>query len=226
MRLQLERDGVSRTYGASGEVDEAALLERAPDFDMAGNSVRLEGRRYRIALALDGVKGDLTLISAPGRAISPFAIRGANGWVTGYVVPALSGEVRGGFQTAGGPISLADATGYHDHNWGFWSDVHWQWGQVSHQDLSIVYGRVFPPPDAADPARVRGFLAVLGPDGPLGFSSDVSIDDRTTGSVDVAEESVDLHLALAVTDTCGQTRDDQDGRWPGMSFLQREARSA
>ena len=44
----------------------------------------------------------------------------------------------------------------------------WQWGQVQHEGLSILYGRVFPPADAADPDRVPGFLAVLGPDGPIG----------------------------------------------------------
>ena len=74
-------------------------------------------------------------------------------------------------------IALRDAAGYHDHNWGFWEGVRWQWGQVAHGDLSFVYGRVFPPPDVADPDRIPGFLGVLGAQGPLGFSTTVSLEE-------------------------------------------------
>ena len=49
-------------------------------------------------------------------------------------------------------------TGYHDHNWGFWQGVSWQWGQVQGEGLSFVYGRVYPPADAADPSRIPAFL--------------------------------------------------------------------
>ena len=52
----------------------------------------------------------------------------------------------------------------------------WQWGQVQHGGLSFVYGRVRPPADAADPDAIPGFLAALGPQGPLGYATDVSID--------------------------------------------------
>ena len=38
-------------------------------------------------------------------------------------------------------------------------------------------GACFPPPDAADPDRIPGFLAALGPDGPLGYATDVTIDE-------------------------------------------------
>ena len=63
--------------------------------------------------------------------------------------------------------------GYHDHNWGFWDGVRWQWGQVASGDISIIFGRVFPPATVADADRVPGFLGVLGPNGPIGFSTNV-----------------------------------------------------
>jgi hypothetical protein len=75
-------------------------------------------------------------------------------------------------------------TGYHDHNWGFWEGVSWRWGHVQHEGFSYVYGRVYPPPDAADPERIPGFLVALGPDGPVGYSTRVTIeetDDPSTG---------------------------------------------
>src|SRR5436190_1859089 len=100
----------------------------------------------------------------------------ARGWVTGYVVPALAGTMRGSLRVQGETVTFDGATGYHDHNWGFWQGVSWQWGQVAHENLSIVYGRIFPPADVADPTRVPAFLTALGPHGPLGFSTNVTID--------------------------------------------------
>ena len=248
VRLQLERDGRSLTYSASAVVDEASVLAHAPDLDIAGNRVRLDGSHYRITLVLpgpgaskelgrsdrlrplhreavhgDGVSGEIVLDAASAGSLPPTAIHGAGGWVSGYVVPVLSGPMRANLRIGGEALAFDDAIGYHDHNWGFWEGVRWQWGQVAHDDISIVYGRVFPPVEVADPGRIPGFLAVLGPDGPLGFSSEVSIDDATDGRVEVrARGGLDLRLTLSVTETVqstamGMTR--PQGGQP-MDFLQ------
>ena len=213
VRLQLERNGRSRNYSAQADIDEASLLAAAPDLDVAGNRVRLDGLTYRVTLALrpDGppsvaggaaLSGEIVLDAEPRRSLPPTAIRGAGGWVSGYVVPALAGSMRGVLQIGGDRVELMDAVGYHDHNWGFWEGVSWQWGQVAHDQISIVYGRVFPPADVADPDRIPGFLAVLGPDGPLGFSTDVTIDDTQSGRVDVraSGRAIDLTMRFAASE--------------------------
>ena len=199
VRLQLDRDGQITNYSAGGEVDATAVVQSAPDLDIAGNRVRLEGLQYRIALALPGASGDLTLDATPGRSLPPATIRGARGWVTGYTAPVLSGTIRGRLTIGRDTISIENAAGYHDHNWGFWKDVRWQWGQVAHDDLSFVYGRVFPPAAVADPDRVPGFLGVLGPHGPLGFSTNVSIEDTGTDQILVHARSQTMELSLAFT---------------------------
>ena len=181
VRLQLERDRQSSSYSAQGEVDEASMLAQAPDLDIAGNRVRLDGLTYRMTLAMPGLSGEIVLEARPGRSLPPASIRGAGGWVSGYVVPVLAGTMRGTLRVGAERLTIDEAAGYHDHNWGFWEGVSWQWGQVAHDDLSIVYGRVFPPADVADPTRISGFLAVLGPDGPLGFSTRVTIRDARRG---------------------------------------------
>jgi hypothetical protein len=202
VRLQLEHDGRSTNYSAQADVNEALVLAQAPDLEIAGNRVRLDGLKYRIMLALPGLGADIVLDAKPGRSLPPASIRGAGGWVSGYVVPVLSGAMRGTLRVAGESLTL-DASGYHDHNWGFWEGVSWQWGQVAHEDLSVVYGRVFPPADVADPARVPGFLTLLGPDGPLGFSTNVTIDDTRTDRVHVraAGKELDLQLELTADET-------------------------
>ena len=220
VRLQLEREGKTTNYSTTGEVDEQTVLAGAPDLDVGDSHVRLAGLRYRIALQLTAERnagtastagnrasrltGNLTLDAAPGRSLPPTVMHGARGWLSGYVVPVLSGTIRGALDIDGHTVPLDNMSGYHDHNWGFWQGVRWQWGQVAHDDLSFVYGRVFPPANVADPERVPGFLGVLGPDGPLGVSTDVSIVERDAGGrpqqVDITARGngVDVRLVLSV----------------------------
>jgi len=89
----------------------------------------------------------------------------------------LSGPLGGALEIGGEVVLLDGGVGYHDHNWGFWEGVTWQWGQVAHDDLSVLYGKIQPPADVAAAERIPGFLAVLGPEGPLGFSTDVTIEE-------------------------------------------------
>ena len=125
---------------------------------------------------------------------------------------------------------MDDGAGYHDHNWGFWKDVSWRWGQVQHGDLSLVYGRIRPPADAADAERIPGFLAAIGPDGPVGYATNVSIEetnDPDTGRprtivVTGRSESIDIAMELTVDSTLvTQTRSGFLGG--GLDFLQLRA---
>jgi hypothetical protein len=228
VRLQLERNGKTTTYSDGGEIDGARLLETAPDLDIAGNRVRLDGLRYRIELALPGAAGELVLDAAPGRSLPPATLRGARGWLSGYTAPVLSGSVRGTLTVGGDRIAFENAAGYHDHNWGFWEGVRWQWGQVAHDDLSIVYGRVFPPADVADPQRIPGFLGVLGPQGPLGFSTAVSIEEKGGADgrparvlVQARGRSIDVNLTFAVDRSVGTAMSmTQTSKGPELDFLQ------
>jgi len=193
VRLQLDRDGRTTNYSAPAEVDERTVLDKAPDLDIGGSSVRLDGQRYQIALRLPGATGELTLDPAPGRALPPAVLRGARGWLSGYVVPVLSGTLSGTLNVGGDSVRFENATGYHDHNWGFWRDVRWQWGQVSGADLSFIYGRVFPPADVAAADRIPGFLGILDERGLVGVATNVSIaEHRAAGDAAAAPPSIDV----------------------------------
>lgn len=179
VRLQIERAGRMETFSASAEATDADLAG-APDLTIGTNTVRLDGMTYRIHLDLTDqagrrATGDLALEASAGRFVPPIEIAGARGWRTGYVVPVMSGQLSGSIAVDGVGVSLDGGTGYHDHNWGFWEGVSWQWGQAQQGDLSLIYGRVFPPAEAADQARFPGFVGALGPDGPIGYSTNVQI---------------------------------------------------
>jgi hypothetical protein len=81
----------------------------------------------------------------------------------------------------------------------------WRWGQVQHGELSLLYGRIFPPPEAADADRLPGFLGVVGPNGPLAYTTNVTIvetnDERgepRTITVTGRGNDVDLQLRFLV----------------------------
>jgi hypothetical protein len=213
VHLQLDRNGQTSNYTAAADVDERVIVDRAPDLDIAGNSVRLEGTKYRITLKMPGATGMLTLDPVPGRWLPPAVLHGARGWLSGYVVPALSGTLSGDLEvdrpSAGSglrkTVHFAGASGYHDHNWGFWRDVRWQWGQVSGPDLSFIYGRVFPPSDVADADRIPGFLGVLDHTGLVGVATNVGITEHrppddpkaTPSAIDIIARGTGLELRVS-----------------------------
>ena len=236
VRLQLDREGVITTFAQGAEVGEAEVLREAPDLAIGSSRVVLEGLRYTIDLDLPGdggrghVRGRLEVAADAGRSVPPLAIRGAAGWISGYTVPVLSGRTKGTLDVSGTRVAL-DGFGYHDHNWGFWRDVTWQWGQVAHDGLSFLYGRVFPPLAAADPARVPGFLVVMGPDGPLGTASEVTFthEDDASGRPRVIRVAargpgVDLLLRLDVEQAVGTRMGGPMAQSRPLTFLQMRAR--
>jgi hypothetical protein len=181
VRLQLDRGGEMQNFTATASIREADALE-APDIRIGDSFVRLEGMRYLVHVDLADehgrrIRGDLTLDGSPTLLVPPFEMTGARGWRSGYVVPVMSGRLGGTLDVDNEDIDFTDGAGYHDHNWGFWRGVSWRWGQLQHDDLSLLYGRVIPPPEAADPSRIPGLLGVLGPEGPLGYATNISITE-------------------------------------------------
>ena len=237
VRLQLERSGRVSAYSSGAIADAAALVAQAPDVTAGPNSVRLEGTDYRITLDLPAesgrgrVTGTIVVHADPDRSVPPFVLEGAGGWISGYTVPVMAGALDGELQVDGTRLDLRGGSAYHDHNWGFWRGVSWQWGQVHDGDLSFVYGRVYPPADAADARRLPGFLAVLGPSGPLAFSTRATIEETNAAGSDrpsriavrVADEGLTADLDLAVEQTT-VTHMRPGGVGDGLDFLQLRAR--
>jgi hypothetical protein len=156
----------------------------------------------------------------------PIQITGAKGWLSGYVVPVMNGRLGGEVTVEGRTVSFDGGVGYHDHNWGFWKGVSWQWGQVQQGDLSFLYGRVFPPREAADPDRLPAFVGALGPDGPLGYATSVQISETDDSQgrpqtivIQGRGPAINLRMAFSV-DSVETTRMTQGPIANGVNFLQ------
>jgi hypothetical protein len=88
------------------------------------------------------VRGDLVVRPLLDLYYPPFVIHESERFITGYTVPALRTRVSGRIEVPGAHLELHDAPGYHDHNWGTWRNVHWDWGTASSDDYALLYGRV------------------------------------------------------------------------------------
>jgi hypothetical protein len=230
VRLQFDRGGRIENFTSSATLTEAEVLG-APDLTIGASHVRLVGLEYRIHLDLPArngrrVTGDLSIAASPGQVLPPLQINGARGWRTGYVVPVMSGRLDGELNVAGDRVSLDGGTGYHDHNWGFWEGVSWQWGQVQHEDVSFIYGRIFPPAEAADRERMPGFVGAIGTDGPLGYATNVTITESNdhTGRprrIDVRARGAALELQFQFdVGSAITTRMAEPPLNSGLDFLQ------
>ena len=232
VRLQLEKDGVLRSYSSSAIVTDDAL-SAAPDLTAGANTVRLTGSEYRVHVDLPAETGgtraigDIVVRAQRGRSLPPFTMRGSGGWVSGYVVPVMAGELAGSIAVGAETVDFSGGSGYHDHNWGFWDGVRWRWGQVEGGGLAFVYGRVYPPPDAADAGRLPGFLVALGEQGPVGYATDVTVEETGEGPQSAPRrivvkgrgESLTMTLEIEVNQTT-TTRMPVGSFGGGMNFLQ------
>lgn len=63
-------------------------------------------------------------------------------FVSGYVVPGLRATGSGTICVGGDCLEVDQAAAYHDHNWGVWRAVTWEWGAGRGEKLDLLYGGV------------------------------------------------------------------------------------
>jgi hypothetical protein len=64
--------------------------------------------------------------------------------ISGYVVPGLRADATGAICVDGRCEEYRGAQSYHDHNWGVWRGVTWEWGAARAGAYTLLYGRVQP----------------------------------------------------------------------------------
>jgi hypothetical protein len=171
-----------------------------------------------------GTPVTLDLVVAPAEGAYFPGASLASGIVSGYVVAGLRADATGSICVGGSCARYEKAQAYHDHNWGVWRGVTWQWGAARAGDYTFLYGRVESSDSSTTtPSLVvylvdrQGFLALFRP-------RDIRyVDGRTTriGGVVIhtpsSAEMVDirgsdtLRIALAIEDATAT-----DTRAPGV----------
>lgn len=118
------------------------------DVTLSNSSVRQRNGTYRLHAEAEGrggaVKIDVNLVPASNRYFPPVELHD-DSFLSGYVVPALSAKASGNICLAGRCRDFTDVPAYHDHNWGVWRDVTWEWGAGGGSRLNLLYGGVYGP---------------------------------------------------------------------------------
>jgi len=104
-----------------------------------------------------GIRINLRVHPAP-YAYFPGVSMGSDGFVSGYTVPGLRASASGTLCIDGSCEQLTDAQSYHDHNWGVWRGVSWDWGASRAGQYTFLYGRVYPPDSTASVPPVLVYL--------------------------------------------------------------------
>lgn len=115
-----------------------------------------------IPLRIDAV------VSPAPHAFFPGASLGGTALVSGYVVPGLRASATGRVCVASNCEELSGVQSYHDHNWGVWRGVAWEWGEARAGDYTILYGRIMSEGAADQPLFLYvvdslGFLGLFRP---------------------------------------------------------------
>lgn len=103
--------------------------------------------RYRLRARAreqgSGAVAEIELMVTPEpAAYFPGANIGGESLMSGYAVPGLRATATGSLCVNGRCERFDDAQSYHDHNWGVWRDVTWEWGSARVGAYSLLYGRV------------------------------------------------------------------------------------
>lgn len=153
-----------RRYAATFASSQVRFSTDSADLRIGESTVRIDtqGNYVVHARALAEGRGepvtvDFVLAPSPG-AYFPGATL-SDGVLSGYAVPALRGDATGRVCESNRCVTLENVQGYHDHNWGYWQHVDWEWGAGRAGQFSVLYGRV--QPGGGDAARAPLFVYLV-----------------------------------------------------------------
>ena len=158
--------GRYQRFTAQAEPHQVRFDTTRADVTIAQSYVRQANGRYKLHARGSGATGavtiDVTLVPLAHRYFPPVELRD-DAFLSGYVVPALSAKASGKICVGDRCREFAEVPAYHDHNWGVWRDVTWEWGTGTGSRLNLLYGGVYGPgrQAAEDPHAGSPFFLAL-----------------------------------------------------------------
>ncbi len=115
---------------------------------------------YRLRGSVGGASFDLLVVPDRHAYFPPVELRDDR-VMSGYVVPALAATASGELCVRGQCRTVAGAPSYHDHNWGVWRGITWEWGTGRGTSHALVYGGVTESDDLAKEGSAPFFMALV-----------------------------------------------------------------
>ncbi len=148
LAARVEPGAPERAYSAVVPSDQVTFSEAQPDLVIGRSAVTVEDDgTYTLVADIPSETGggpltlDLTVAADSRRYLPPVEI-GGEGITSGYTVPLLDARAAGRVCEGARCTRIEGARTYHDHNWGTWGGVVWDWGQARVGDYSVLYGGV------------------------------------------------------------------------------------
>jgi hypothetical protein len=217
-----EQGGRSRKFVANIPRQEIRFSLKDANLTMGESSVTVmpDGNYAVHAIAAEehgSTPVRISLVVNPSSgAYFPGAAARSGDFVSGYTVPALRASATGTICVAEQCEEFDGAQSYHDHNWGVWRGVTWDWGAARAGTYTILYGRVVGPErqGARTPLLIYlvdslGFRAVFRPER-IDYEDNrritvegrtVSVPSRATFSDDRGRDT--LRVVLDIEDAIG-----------------------
>ena len=228
--------GETRRFTSAAPASNVAFSTTNADLRLGASHVDvLPNGSYRLhAVAKEDQRGtplaiDLDVSPSPGAYFPGAAI--TSGVVSGYVVPALRASATGRLCLGADCTAYNGVQAYHDHNWGVWRGVTWEWGAARAGAYTLLYGRVEPPDSVGgvQPLFVylvdsAGFLAVFRPraiayvDGRITRVGAAVVRTPSTAELLDVRGADTLRLSLAIEDAAASdTRGTGAERGEGLT---------
>jgi hypothetical protein len=141
-------DGGYERFASQAPSDQVKFDTTRADLAIGSSFVRQRNGSYRLKGLARGRTGrdslDVRVTPTPNRYFPPVEFRDG-GFVSGYVVPGLVANGSGSICLGQRCSRFSDIPAYHDHNWGIWEDVTWEWGAARGSRLSLLYGGIYRP---------------------------------------------------------------------------------
>lgn len=161
-----ERGRAPRRFSRAVPRQQVRFSTTDADLTIGRDSVRvLANGTYavnaRVLEEKTGVPLELNLVVSPASRVDfPGATLVSGDFTSGYAVPALRANATGSLCVATRCEQFLDAQAYHDHNWGGWRGVTWEWGSARAGEYTLLYGRVTPEDSAGEGALAPLFVYV------------------------------------------------------------------
>ena len=133
--------GAYRRFATTVSKDAIVIDTARADLTVGASNVSQRDGVYHIHGSSGAATFDLRITPAVGRYFPPVEL-GEGPDASGYVVPALIASATGRLCAGNACRDVQDAPAYHDHNWGSWRAVTWEWGAGRSASHALLYGGV------------------------------------------------------------------------------------
>ncbi|MDH5282691.1 MAG: hypothetical protein OEW80_02265 [Gemmatimonadota bacterium] len=158
-------DGGHQRFAATVPASAITLDTTRADLLLGPHTVRQREGIYTLTATAEGSAGrarvELEVTPERDRYFPPVELLEGRGR-SGYVVPALRATATGRLCIGPTCQAVVAAPAYHDHNWGAWRAVTWDWGALRGRQIDLLFGAVYTEAARSGPGGMPSmFVAVV-----------------------------------------------------------------